>query len=123
MTRRANGVGLRFEVEGAARPIPAVVEDTVFRVAQEAVINASRHSGARSIRVALGYEPRGVRLTVEDDGRGFTVDPHGRSHGGHWGLLGMRERAERVEGQLVVRSAEGTGTTIELQVPRHNGTS
>ncbi|MDB4884214.1 MAG: sensor protein [Gemmatimonadetes bacterium] len=117
VSRRANGAGVHFVIRGVPRPITAVAEDTIFRVGQEAVLNAARHAGARSIRVALAYEPRRVRLTVEDDGRGFRVDPVGSSHGGRWGLLGMRERAERIDGRLEVRSAEGTGTRVELVVP------
>jgi PAS domain S-box-containing protein len=115
--RQADGVGAGFAIRGEPRPIPPIVEDTIFRVGQEAVINATRHAGAGSIRVTLAYEPRHVRLIVEDDGRGFRVEPTGRAHGGHWGLLGMRERAERVGARLVVRSAEGAGTTVELRVP------
>jgi signal transduction histidine kinase len=63
------------------------------------------------------YGPRAVRLAVVDDGRGFPVDPDLRSYAGHWGLLGMRERADRVGATLTVRSAVGAGTTVELLVP------
>lgn len=115
--RRANGVGVRFEVRGVPRRTSPAVEDTVFRVGQEAVMNAARHSGAGAITVRLAYEPQALRLTIEDDGRGFEVDPLHRGHGGHLGLLGMRERADRIGAPLVVRSAEGAGTTIELFVP------
>jgi PAS domain S-box-containing protein len=116
--RRANGMRVRFAVEGVPRRVSAVVADTIFRIGQEAVINAATHSGADTVSVVLAYQPRAVQLTVEDDGRGFQVDPLGRAHGGRWGLLGMRERAERIDAPLVIRSAEGAGTTVELSVPR-----
>jgi PAS domain S-box-containing protein len=115
--RRANGVRIDFSLRGTPRRIPAAAEDAIYRIGQEAVINAARHSGARAIWVALVYRQRSVRLTVEDDGRGFHVQPVGRSHGGHWGLIGMRERAERIDAPLDIRSGAGEGTTVELVVP------
>ena len=68
-------------------------------------------------RVRVEFEPRGMRLMVRDDGRGFTVDPDTHSYGGHWGLLGMRERAGRIGATLSVRSAPGEGTEIVLAAP------
>jgi signal transduction histidine kinase len=115
--RRADGADLRFEIRGVPRRLSAVTEDTIFRIGQEAVINAAMHSGARTVSVALAYEPRSVHLIIHDDGRGFRVEPAGHAHGGHWGLLGMRERAERIDAALVIRSAEKAGTTVELCVP------
>jgi signal transduction histidine kinase len=58
-----------------------------------------------------------VRLSVVDDGRGFVVDRHFRSYGGHWGLLGMQERATGIGAKLLVRSAPERGTEIVLRVP------
>jgi PAS domain S-box-containing protein len=115
--RRGYDVDVRFEQRGVPRRLALDVEDTMFRVAQEAVTNASRHSGTRRVSVILTYEVGEVRLTVQDEGRGFHVDELGGSHGGHWGLLGMRERAERIGARLSIRSAEGAGTTVELRVP------
>jgi signal transduction histidine kinase len=112
----AQDVRLHFAIHGTPFPLPAVYEDTIFRIGQEAVTNAARHSGAKTVSVELTYQPRSVRLVVVDDGRGFHVDANGRAHGGRWGLLGMRERAERIGGSLVIRSVEGKGTTVELAV-------
>jgi signal transduction histidine kinase len=67
--------------------------------------------------VVLSYERRSVRLVVADDGRGFIVDPELYSYAGHWGLLGMRERASQLRAKLTVRSAPGEGTKIVLHVP------
>jgi len=89
----------------------------LHRVAQEAIANVIKHAGARRVRVRLTYRARGARLTVRDDGRGFAVDPDFRAYGGHWGLLGMWERASQVGARLVVRSMPGAGTRIALVLP------
>lgn len=106
---------LDFSVSGTPRPLSPDVEDAVYRIAQEAVANAVRHSGASRVSVALSYRARSLRLVVTDDGRGFPLDP-AHSTGGRWGLLGMHERADRIGAALAVRSAEGSGTTVELRV-------
>jgi signal transduction histidine kinase len=58
-----------------------------------------------------------MRLTVNDDGRGFAVDPDFHAYGGHWGLLGMRERANQIRAKLSVRSAPGHGSEVVIRVP------
>jgi signal transduction histidine kinase len=108
---------LEYRVRGVPRALPPELETVVFRVAQEAVTNVVKHAKARRARVTLSYEDRSVRLTVADDGTGFNIDPDRRSYAGHWGLLGMRERASQLRGKLVVRSAQDAGTTIMLRVP------
>jgi PAS domain S-box-containing protein len=116
LRRIADGIHIAFTVEGAPRPLSSPLEDTIFRIGQEAVINSKRHSGAKGVSVVLTYRPRSVRLTIADDGRGFRVDPKGGTHGGRWGLLGMRERAERIGASLAIRSEPGKGTSVELRV-------
>ena len=110
-------LALDYAVQGTPRTLAAEVEAVVFRVAQEAIANAVKHAAARTVRVALAYGPRGVRLEVTDDGRGFTVDPDFRAYAGHWGLLGMRERAIQLHAKLTVESAVGAGTALVLRVP------
>jgi signal transduction histidine kinase len=112
-------VVLDWALEGAPCALAPDVEAIVLRVAQEAVANVVKHAGARHVRISLTYEPRGVRLSVKDDGRGFPVDPDFRTYAGHWGLLGMRERALQVRGRFGVRSAVGEGTEVGLFVPNH----
>jgi two-component system sensor histidine kinase DegS len=90
-------------------------------VMQEALANIVKHAGARTVRLSLGYESRRVRLSIVDDGRGFVVDPELQSYGGHWGLLGMRERATRLRGSLSVHSTPGSGTEVVLLVPYSSG--
>lgn len=116
--RAAGTIALDFAIKGESRPLRPDVEDTVFRVAQEAVVNAVKHADAKRISVRLTYAPRSVRLTVTDDGRGFLVKRPFGAHAGRWGLLGMRERAERIGASLAIRSAPNRGTTVTLRVLR-----
>ncbi len=98
------------------RALPAAQEEAVLRVAQEALHNALRHADAATVTVGLSGRGRGALLSVADDGSGF--DPTVvRRAGRHLGLVSMRERAAAVGGRLTVRSAPGTGTTVEMEVP------
>ena len=110
-------LSVRSSVTGRARRLSSEQQDVVLRVAQEAIANVIRHAGASVLRVRLAYGARRVTLTVADNGAGFIVKNDPRSYGGHWGLLGMCERAESVDGALHVRSGRGTGTTIQLVLP------
>jgi signal transduction histidine kinase/sugar lactone lactonase YvrE len=96
------------------------VDMQLFRIAQEAVNNAIRHGQATRIRIGIVYENNRVALTVQDNGCGFSpeteADP-ARLPGEHFGLLSMRERAERIHGQLRIESSPGRGTTIETMAP------
>jgi signal transduction histidine kinase len=98
------------------RALPAAQEEAVLRVAQEALHNALRHSGAAHVDVTLARRGTGALLRVTDDGKGF--DPQSiRRAGRHLGLVSMRDRASGVGGSLTVESAPGKGTTIEMEVP------
>jgi signal transduction histidine kinase len=113
---RAHSARVAFTATGV-RALPAAQEAAVLRVAQEALHNALRHAGAGSVTVTLtGTPPRGAKLTVRDDGRGF--DPESvRRAGRHLGLVSMRDRAAAVGGRLSLESAPGRGTLVELEVP------
>jgi len=110
-------IAVRVTVAGAVRPLSLTHQSVVLRVVQEAVGNAVRHAEARTIRVSLAYRDRSIRVAVVDDGRGFAVETDFHSYQGHWGLLGMQERAGSLSGELVVRSAPGRGTRVTLAVP------
>ena len=114
---RGAGIVLNFSVQGVPRPLGPDVEEVVFRVGQEAVANVVKHSAAHTVRLGLAYGARAMRLTVNDDGRGFAVDPDFHAYGGHWGLLGMRERANQIRAKLSVRSAPGHGSEVVIRVP------
>jgi signal transduction histidine kinase len=105
-------------VTGRPRALHPDIDAVLGRVVQEAVANIAKHAAAQTIRLSLSYRARDVRLTVVDDGRGFVVDPEFRSYGGHWGLLGMKERAIQIGANLTVTSAPGQGTELVLVVPR-----
>ncbi len=103
------------EVAGPLRPLPAPVETNLLRIGQEAINNAVKHARANRIEVALNFDTRSVRLGVRDDGRGF--DPSQQIADGHFGLLGMRERAEQIGGVMSVHSAIEGGTQVAVDVP------
>jgi two-component system sensor histidine kinase UhpB len=93
--------------------VPRDVQIVAYRVAQEALSNAARHSGAGQLRVRLEHTDGSVELSIADDGRGFTFDQASRG----LGLAGMRERALLVNGDLRVESRPEVGTSVRLRVP------
>jgi signal transduction histidine kinase/ligand-binding sensor domain-containing protein len=111
---------LNIDIEGRARDLHPVVRDDLYRIAAEALRNAFGHAQARRIDVTIRYDVGVFRVLVKDDGIGIDpeqVEKHGE---GHWGLSGMRERAELLGGTLRLMSKAGTGTQVELTVPgRH----
>jgi PAS domain S-box-containing protein len=114
---RGTTLELEYDVSGPPRPVEPEVEAVMVRVAQEAITNVVKHADARAVRVRLAFESHRVRLSVIDDGRGFVVASDFQVYGGHWGLLGMRERASQVHGKLSLRSTPGHGTELVLLVP------
>ncbi|MDQ0983721.1 GAF domain-containing sensor histidine kinase [Streptomyces sp. V2I9] len=112
---RAHAAEVAFECQGV-RALPAAQEEALLRVAQEALHNALRHSGAEHVTVTLTRRAAATVLRVADDGRGF--DPTAvRRAGRHLGLVSMRHRASSVGGRLTVASEPGKGATIEMEVP------
>jgi ligand-binding sensor domain-containing protein/signal transduction histidine kinase len=105
-------------IEGSVRELHPVVLHESYSIGREALVNALTHSDGRHVEVEITYDSRQFRLRVRDDGRGIDpgiVELGGRP--GHWGLQGMRERAQRVGAQLKLWSRAETGTEIELIVP------
>ncbi|AJE86454.1 MULTISPECIES: GAF domain-containing sensor histidine kinase [Streptomyces] len=112
---RAHSAEVTFDGTGV-RALPAAQEEAMLRVAQEALHNALRHSGATRVDVTLRRRGAGTALRVTDDGKGF--DPRAvRRAGRHLGLVSMRDRARGVGGRLTVHSTPGEGTTIDMEVP------
>ena len=94
------------------------IEATILRVGREALFNSFKHGDPRSVVVELSYEPRRVVLDVTDDGRG--ADPEALTAAaadGHWGIAGMRERAQRAGGTLSVATAPGGGMRVTATLP------
>jgi signal transduction histidine kinase/ligand-binding sensor domain-containing protein len=113
------GQRVRFEVVtiGTPRPCDARKEEQLLRIGQEALANAVRHSEARHVRIEIRYEERSVTLRVVDDGRGFDPEQVEQRTDSHWGLVGMRERAQQIGGRLRVTSEPGQGTKVETVTP------
>jgi signal transduction histidine kinase len=109
----------RVIVEGRCRPLHPLIRDEVYRIGREALVNAFRHSRARSIEVEVEYVAARLRVLVRDDGGGITSQVLRSGREGHWGLSGMRERAERIGARFKVRSRAAAGTEVELTVPGH----
>lgn len=110
-------IGFRVIVEGAPLPLYPGIRNEVYSIGREALLNAFRHSRASSIEVALEYAVNNMRVLVRDNGCG--IDPQILNVGrdGHWGLSGMRERAERIGARVKVWSRISGGTEVELSVP------
>jgi signal transduction histidine kinase/ligand-binding sensor domain-containing protein len=108
----------RVQVEGTPRNLDPILRDEVYRIAAEAMRNAFRHAEARHIEVEIRYDERQLRVRVRDDGKG--IDPKflgEQERTGHWGLNGMRERAQAVGGNLTVWSEIDSGSEIEVTIP------
>ena len=107
----------RVIVEGTPRPVRSVIHDEIYFIGREALSNAFRHSGAAEVILEIEYSSSHLRVLVRDNGCG--VDPQVANSGrdGHWGLSGMRERADRIGGKLKVLSMPSAGTEIHLSVP------
>ena len=112
---RVHAADVELTVRGHAEP-DASVQRELYRIAQEALQNALKHSGAGRIGVELELDPARTRLVVSDDGSGFDpADPRVRSQ--HLGVTVMAERARAVGGRLDLRSAPGEGATVTAEVP------
>ncbi len=101
---------------GRPRHLSRAVQTESLRIVEESLTNARKHSAASNVRVELNYGWRRLRVTIADNGCGFELDGDGTG-AGHWGLLGMRERASRIGARLSVESAPGSGTRVALDVP------
>ncbi len=109
----------RFDVrvQGSSRDVHPILRDEVYRIALEALRNAFKHAEAKAIEAEILYGDS-LRVRIRDDGKG--IDPaimEKGSRSSHYGLPGMRERAEQVRGRVVIESAPGRGTRVEAVVP------
>ncbi len=112
------GVSVRLSEPSSGR-LPEAVETTLYRIAQEALTNVARHSGAKHIDVIVTRGPSNVRMSVADDGRGF--DPAlvmtKANDRGNFGLSSMSERAALLNGAMAIESHTGAGTTLTVDIP------
>jgi signal transduction histidine kinase/ligand-binding sensor domain-containing protein len=113
-----NSIEFRIQVEGTPRDLHPILRDEIYRIGGEALRNAFRHAQARQIEVEIRYDARQLRMRIRDDGTG--IDPQvlrGEGRAGHFGLHGMRERANLIGGKLTVWSEVDSGTEVELSIP------
>ena len=97
--------------------LPAAQETAIYRIVQEALQNAQKHSHASKIKIALGQNDHSVVVSVEDNGVGFDVQAQLMEQLGHFGLTSMRERSRLIGGELEIISAPEKGTKVVLTVP------
>jgi signal transduction histidine kinase len=117
---RPESVQFRILVSGHSKALKPPVQEQIYRIAREALVNALRHSEATSIEAEVEYLPGRLRVVVRDNGCG--IDPEVIRSGrrdGHWGMASMRERAENIGAQLKVGSRPAAGTDVELSIPNH----
>jgi ligand-binding sensor domain-containing protein/signal transduction histidine kinase len=121
LTRRLSletGIPISFESNWSAPDLGAENERSLLMIVREALQNALRHADPDHVSVALTSDHRGLRVEIEDDGRGFDSSIINSSNGRHYGLVGMRERAEKLGGRLSLTSSPGKGTQVRLSVPK-----
>jgi two-component system sensor histidine kinase DegS len=113
------GIAVEMKVQGSVRRFSPEVELVLFRIAQEALRNVWKHSGASKARVTLKFGDGRAVLTVEDEGKGFALPERmdALTVAGKLGLVGMQERAQLIGGKLNLKSKPGRGTTLTLEVP------
>jgi signal transduction histidine kinase/sugar lactone lactonase YvrE len=112
-----NSPGFRVIVEGKEQSLLLMLQEEVYKICREAIRNAFLHAAASQIEVEIRYDENQLRVRVRDDGKG--IDPHilkAAGQSGHWGIPGMRERAQRIGSHLEFWSEVGAGTELELTV-------
>ena len=108
-----------FDIKGKEHRLSSAMEAGVFRLVQEALSNVAKHSGAHQVLVEITYQAQLIKIIVKDDGSGFNMEELKRkqSKREHFGLVGMRERVELLEGRMEIQSASGQGAAIVIHIP------
>jgi len=112
----ATQLKVTFQLDGAIRRLPPILETALFRITQEALTNINRHAKTNQALVQMRFEQGQVYLKISDTGAGFTL-PADLSTVRGWGLVGMRERAESVGGSFAIQSISGQGTVLQISAP------
>jgi len=112
-----SGVVIHLDSEGDSLMLPDLLAGNLMLLAQEAVTNALKHSGATEISIRLKTDPGEAELTIADNGRGFDSTLAPGPHDGHFGLQGMRERIKRLGATMNLKTAPGQGTVLQVTAP------
>lgn len=114
-----DGIQVSFSVTGQARRLDQEIEISAFRIAQEALSNAVKHSGASSVDFSLAFEDTALKVTLKDNGQGFepSFTPGSLVRAGQMGLVGMFERAELLSAAIDLKSEKGRGTSLAVAIP------
>jgi two-component system sensor histidine kinase UhpB len=115
--RKQQSADVRLRISPGITGLSAEVQEVIYRVAKEALQNVLKHSGATSVKLLLGSADKKIRLSVQDNGVGFSPET-AQGKPLSFGLAGMQERAALLGGTLVLRSAPGKGATVILELPR-----
>ena len=102
---------------GRVRPLPELIEENLLRIAQESLTNIIKHAKATQAAITVDYGPQTVSLTIQDNGVGFAADQQAGPREGHFGLLGITERVNRLRGRVVITTQPGDGTSIQVNIP------
>jgi len=113
----ASRVPVRFEAFGKPMTLDRTVEYVVLMVAREAVYNAVHHAQPHEVKISVHFDPANLRMKVLDDGKGFDLGEVLATQDAHFGLVGMRERVERLGGSFEVKTSPGNGTELSVEVP------
>jgi signal transduction histidine kinase len=114
---QTSGIKAALQTKGTPQPLPEVVEENLLRIAQEALTNVIKHARATQVSIELEFEPQQVTMQVQDNGIGFDSNTCAGPGNGHFGLLGMSERAKRIGGRFLAASEPGKGTTVRVEIP------
>jgi two-component system sensor histidine kinase UhpB len=118
--QQKTSINVDFQATGFKERLPAAMETALYRIVQEALTNVAKHAHAKKACVILKEEDEAICATITDDGSGFNVSRLPKAPGqeiGGWGLVGMYERANLLDGRLTVDSKDGQGTTIQASIP------
>jgi ligand-binding sensor domain-containing protein len=111
------GIDIRVQAEGSPVALGSETEGSLLMLIREALQNAIRHAAPRNLSVVLGFDRKRLRVEIEDDGLGFDPGADDSEDSHHYGIVGMRERVERLDGEFHLASSPGKGTRVHLSIP------
>ncbi len=117
-TEQESGIPIKFESIGTPQPLGAESERSLLMIIREALQNALRHAAPQHLAILLSFTRSGLEVKIEDDGCGFDPTLLHSLNGHHYGLIGMRERAEKLGGNFHLTSSPGSGTQVSLSIPQ-----